>query len=159
MTTRSKNKYAFIFPEKIDKTHKIIGGSKLPTYKQVLMSFLAWKEWYKDNDSTKKLPLLRNAANSTVEQVQTHYTKARIPTLQSHKMAERVEELFREFKNQLKVEKKSRDHSSKKLLRFKEKLGKTMPLWPRDTLKSMEESKLRKKEEEQRVESMMTYSS
>jgi hypothetical protein len=51
-------------------------------------------------------------------------------------MAERVEKLFREFKNQLKVEKKSRDHSSKKLLRFKEKLGKQWFLIPREPIQA-----------------------
>eukprot|EP00918_Siedleckia_nematoides_P069451 GHVU01151493.1.p1 GENE.GHVU01151493.1~~GHVU01151493.1.p1 ORF type:complete len:160 (-),score=36.18 GHVU01151493.1:103-582(-) len=58
-------------------------------------------------------------------------------------MAEKVEALYNEFKGLMKLNPERR-MDSVKVKEFQEKLSMTMPFWPRDVMKQMEDSKKRK---------------
>ena len=68
----------------------IVTGSRLPTKKQILLCFVA----HRDATTNK-----REAANNTVDEVQKLYDKARIPTVQRHKMAEEVKKHYKVFES------------------------------------------------------------
>ena len=72
----------------------IMTDSRLPTKKQILLCFMA----HRDATTNK-----REAANNTVDKVQKFYDKARIPTVQRHKMAEEVEKYHEVFESILKI--------------------------------------------------------
>jgi hypothetical protein len=59
-------------------TDKVITGSRLPTTRQVLLSFLAHKEDLAKNGVSG---ILRTAANETATQVVQFYQKARVPMI------------------------------------------------------------------------------
>ena len=50
-----------------------IRGTKLPTYKQVILSFLAFEEEFEAKNLSKKKLLSTYAANETVQDVLTFY--------------------------------------------------------------------------------------
>ena len=93
------NKYVLgTIPKKDDEEIK---RCHLPTKRQVLLCYL-----YQQQVSSTK----REAANKTVSEVLKLYNKARIPTLQYHKMAEEIEKLFSEFTKLNKTQPK--DHNT-----------------------------------------------
>jgi len=126
MTRQSNSRY-FLLDTIPTDDDKILNGAKLPTRKEVLLSFLAYHETEKN---------IRDAANKTVDQVQLIFSKARIPTIQNHKMAEKIETLFREMKSLLKInlEKRQNKKQQAKIDNFKMKLKQTMIFWPRNAL-------------------------
>ena len=62
-----------------NKDDQIIRGSKLPTYKQVLLFFLSLKNQLLEQDKTNSSKVFRAAANETVEQVIPFYQRGNIP--------------------------------------------------------------------------------
>lgn len=137
-TPRERDPRYFILETVATPDDKQITGSRLPTVKQVLLCFLA--------HHAEAGVTIRDAANATVETVQPFYSRARVPTLLSHKMAEEIEKLFKEMKGLIKINRDSRDKGKNKVRidSFKDKLGTTMKFWPRDALTriSNEEDKL-----------------
>ena len=69
---------------------KIITGCKLPTRKQVLLSFIAHKEDLREKDGTNSKKVLRDAANETAALVLIFYEKACIPILAPAKVSEEI---------------------------------------------------------------------
>ena len=116
-------------PGEVDKT---IAGSRLPTVRQVLFNFLA----FHTNDS--KLTV-REAANITVSNVIPFYEKARVPHLAPNKMAEVVIKIYDDMRSLMKIDHSQRatETKQKRINDFKERLEKTLKLWPRNALDRM----------------------
>jgi len=148
MTTRSLNTRSSILPTLPDESNQKIAGTRLPTYQQVLLCFLATMDKQREvNKSKYNQKLVRLCANSVVDEVLSHYNNAKIALIQKHKMAEKVEALHNEYKNLIKLNPKRRK-GSKAVATFQDKLLMTMPFWPRNVLTIMEESKRGKNENE-----------
>ena len=115
----------------------VMTGSRLPTKKQILLCFMA----HRDATTNK-----REAANNTVDKVQKLYDKARIPTVQRHKMAEEVEKYHKVFESVLKIpiESRSSEKSKERIEEFKQQLNASFKFWPRNALMKItnEEDKL-----------------
>ena len=133
--TRSSDKPLMIIGETITPENRKITGSRLPSKKQVLMSYLSFSNELKTQDSTRHNKIARPAAKQVVSEVLPHYEKAGIRTIQEHKMAEKIEALFKEYEN---VRKLNNDRKHAKVIEFKNDLEETMQFWPRNTIQEME---------------------
>ena len=69
-----------------------------------------------------------------------HYQKAKIPTVALNKMAEKVEELYDEFRRLMKLNPERREDNPK-IKDFQQKLCCTMPFWPGNVEERMDQSK------------------
>ena len=126
---------------------KVITGSRLPTVRQVLFNFLA----FHSNDS--KITV-RDAANITVSNVIPFYERARVPHLPPNKMAEEVIKIYEDMRSLMKidhVQRSNNDTKKKRINDFKDKLEKTLKLWPRNAF-----DKMKNKEDKQFLQSMMS---
>ena len=140
MATRSSDTRLDILLESPGPENVHINGTRLLTYNQVLLCFLANFEHLRLQDSTKNLKLTRRASSSVVGEVQAHYQKAHLPTINEIKMIEKVERLHQEYVG-LKKLNPDRRLQNPKVKSFREKLLTTMPFWPDDTEKKLEENK------------------
>ena len=134
--SRNKDPLYFLLDTSITSEHVNILGSKLPTVKQVLISFLANHRKLLSQASNKNCgcpkKLLHQAATVTIrEQVQPFYERSRIPTKSEKNMVGELLKINAQV-NQLKKIKahKRKDHTGIKS--FKEKLHKTMVFWPKN---------------------------
>ena len=125
---RDKDPRYFLFGTSASLTDKEITGSRLPTVKQVVLSFLVH---HAEDNST-----LRDAANATVQKVVPFYCKARIPMIAQQKMTEEVLKLYQEMRSLMKISPARRDLPKEKsrIDDFKNKLNTTMKFWPRDAM-------------------------
>ena len=117
---------------------KSIVTAKLPTYRQVLLAFLARREEY----ATKKDKFLRTAAKETIqEEVLPIYEKADIKMKANNKCEEDIIKLHKELFTLLNINKKRRESldSQRKFTDFKEKLSKTMPFWSKNSTANKED--------------------
>ena len=123
---------------------KDIKGCRLPTMKQTLLCYLAH---YDHGNVTK-----RDAPNLTVEKVLDFYHRARIPTLQKHKMAEEVLKLHKRYRDILAIRPmyRSKGKAAQNISGFIDDMSKTMKFWPRNVLDTMENE-----EDKQFIISMM----
>ena len=140
MATRSCDKRLSVLTETPGFHHLEIHGNKLPTYQQVLLCHLSHMDKMQLENSTKNVTLSRNSANCVVTEVLRHYQKAHIIVIQTHKMAEKVEAWHTEYSKLMKLNPERRIRNPKVQL-FNGKLNKTMPFWPRNIEKKMEEMK------------------
>ena len=141
--TRSSDPRRSILPVLPGPEHLKITGARLPTYQLTLLCFMANLSEQLEQVKSGKQKVTRFCANNVIDEVNNHYNKARIPTIAAHKMAEKVEALYNEFKWLMKLNPERR-MDSVKVKEFQEKLSMTMPFWPRDVMKQMEDSKKRK---------------
>ena len=86
---------------------------------------------------------MRSSANLVVAEVLGHYKKARVPVLHEKKMAEKIIELHSLYKSLFKIIPEKRN-GHRKVEEFQEKLKQTMPFWPRDAKRRMENEKREK---------------
>ena len=109
---------------------KKINSNKLPTYKQVLLSFIATKEEIETRDAK----FLRKAAKNTLTQVLEIYEKADIKMKAMCKCEDQVINLFNEFRILVNTPKVKKDikSSQQKFSDFRQKLTKTMPFWSKN---------------------------
>ena len=98
----------------------------------------------------KNMNLSRLAANRVVGEVTVHYRKAHIITMAENKMKGKIEKLHQEYASLGKLN-PERKCDNPKMKLFLDKLHKTMPFWPRDVEKRMEDSKEGNKEVEKIV--------
>lgn len=103
MATRGSDPRHHVLPTLPSPENLSINGSRLPTYLQVLLCFLANVEDQRRNDTTKNQKLTRICANNAVGEVLKHYNKARIIHISEHKMAEKVEDLHNAYKGLMKL--------------------------------------------------------
>ena len=125
-------------------------GARLPTYEQILLCLMSNMDQDRKADETKNQRLMRKCANKVVEEALRHYVKCRIQTLAKHKMAEKIEGFYKEFRSLMKMNPERRKGNSK-INEFQEKLKRTMPLWPRNLIKKIEDSKRGKAQHEKKA--------
>ena len=131
MNTRCLDKCKAVLGETAGFQHLTIKGSRLPTYHQVLLCYLANKEKYKlKYGMTAKIQ--RPVSKIVVNEVIVHYKKAHIANISLTKMCEKVESLVDDYRNVCKA------YNYTMVEKFKKKLNQTMPFWPRDLLTKME---------------------
>lgn len=140
MSTRTSDKRLSVLPETPGQEHYEISGCKLPTYKQVLLCYLAHFERLKDSVQKSASPK-RLAAKAVQEKVLYHYRNAGIDHLSDMRMYEVIEALYHEYTNIRKLPAKRQNAHEPIYSKFHEKLDKTMPFWPRDILSKMESRK------------------
>ena len=140
MSTRSCEKRLSILTETPGFQHLEIHGNRLPTYNQVLLCHMSHLKKSRLEDTTRNVKLSRISANCVVREVLKHYQKAHVITIQKHKIAEKVEALYAEYNNLMKLNPKRRVGNPKVQL-FQGKLHKTMPFLPRNIERKMEEMK------------------
>ena len=76
MATRSTDVRLTIPPETPGIEHLQIHGTKLPTYLQVILCYMALLEKLRREDETKQKKLYRFAANLVVKEILPHYQKS-----------------------------------------------------------------------------------
>ena len=131
--SKSKDPRYFLLQTMPTEDDRTITGCRLPTTRQVLLCFLAYHD-SKNNKST-----IRDAANAAVDAVLPFYERARVPHINSWKMAERIEKLFHSMLPLLKIPiaRRTTDTSQKRITEFKENLNTTMKFWPGNALDVM----------------------
>ena len=99
------------------------------------MAFIATKEELQNSELRSGRPL-RQAANQVVLTASMFYRKARIPTVHEYKMAEKIENLYSEMQELMKIPQARRKSGkpASRIQKFKEELEQTFPFWPRDAL-------------------------
>lgn len=110
-----------------------IKSSKLPTIKQVLLSFLARKQELRSHDKSHKIVF--KAASMTVdEEIVKIYEQARIPIQDRKNMAHEIIKLYESMENLIRIPKDRRNFGSSKykIEKFKNDLNNTMKLWPKN---------------------------
>ena len=147
MSTRSTDPRLGILGETPGCDHLAISGTRLPTYKQVLFSYLANVDKLRREDKSKNEEITWTACKNVVLEVKPHYEKAHVMTVSEKRMTEKVKELNKEYTDLRKVLVKKRTDNPR-ISKFQDKLGKTMPFWPKAVETLMEESKKGKKDVE-----------
>ena len=114
---------------------KDLPGSKLPTGRQILISYNARKDLY-INSKKMRFACARELVE---EQIIPLYERARVPLRSKDNCAMDIIKLNDEMYKLMKNPKKQRTSktSKNKINKFKTKLDKTMKLWPKDALKMM----------------------
>ena len=138
MSSRHSDPHYFLLgstPGEVDKT---ITGSRLPTVRQVLFNFLAF------HTSDSKLTV-REAAKITVSNIIPFYERARIPYLAPNKIAEEVIKIYEDMRSLMKIDHSQRSSATKqkRINDFKERLDKTLKLWPRNALDRIKMRKIK----------------
>ena len=113
--------------------HLHITGTRLPTYGQVLLCYMATSEKKRAEDSTKNVKLNNTVEDLVLKEVSHHYSKANIVMKLPYKCAEDIRKIHDEFRRVNKKKNPSRIES------FRAKLKTTMPFWPRNIIKLMED--------------------
>ena len=140
MATRSADKRLSVLLETPGEEHRNISGCKLPTFKQVLLCFLAHLDVVRDSLRIAQAAR-RSAAKIVQEKVIYHYRNAGIDYISNKRMCDKIVELHTEYTNIRKLPAarlKSHCHLLKK---FNDKLEKTMPFWPKDIILKMKARK------------------
>ena len=116
---------------------KKIATGKLPTNKQILLSFIARKEEL----TTKAGKYLRDAAKDTIQEVLPIYEKADIKMKAKNKCEDDVLKLYKDMMSLVSIQMKQRNDpkSLQRIEDFKEKICKTMPLWGRNSTATEED--------------------
>ena len=128
---------------------KKIPTGKLPTYSQVLLSYIAHKELLQigqricDN-------VTRDASKETTDMILIIYESASIPTIKHHKMCEKIEKHHNVMQNLMKIPAHRRENN-RKIKEFKDQLGTTFPFWPKNVFDQIHEE-----EDKNFLQSMMT---
>ena len=144
MATRQADTRLDILLETPGPQHLCISGTRLPTYNQVLLCFLAHCEKFQSSTAKVYAPSL----NAVIEQVSLHYCKANIKILDKASCWTKIKKLHEEYLTLQKLPLGKRANHSK-VKAFKVKLQQTMPFWHRKIIEHMEESKKGKSQVEQ----------
>ena len=140
MATRSSNSKLKLILESPGEDHLVITGRKLPTYKQVLLCFLAHSEKCRREDSSKNKRIGHTAASAVIEQITFHYNNAGIFAIPKKNLYNQILSLHQKYISLRKVN-PSRRAVHHSLQVFQENLSRTMPLWPKDVMKKLIASK------------------
>ena len=90
-TLRNGNSRLNVLQSSPGEKHLEISGNKLPTYEQVLLSYMATMEKMRSQDPTKNSKLTNVVLNTVYQKVLVHYKKANIPTKHYSGCGERQE--------------------------------------------------------------------
>ena len=150
MATRGKDKKLDILPESPGDEHLQISGAKLPSYKQILLCYLSKLKQLRNEDLSKNTKLSTTAGKHVACQIIHHYENAHIPTMLEKNMIQYIIKFHDvEYQKCFKIP-ISRRNNNPTIEAFKEKLDKTMPLWPRNVFAIMNDWKKSKSDEEKK---------
>ena len=90
MPTRGSDKHLDILPESPGYEHLTIGGVRLPTYNQVLLSYLANVEKLRVDDKMEHEEIVWASCIIVASEVNVHYDKGRILKVTEKSMARKV---------------------------------------------------------------------
>ena len=90
MSSSRKDYRSFLLGPSVTPEDSEVTGVKLPSYGQVLRSFIAIKEDLEKDIAHSGKKYVRVAAIKVVDKVKVFYAKARIPTLEENKMVDKV---------------------------------------------------------------------
>ena len=140
MSTRGADTRLLVLPKSPGPEYLTIRGRRLPTYEQVLLCLLSHLETRRKEDASKNVPLLQECCKLVSAEVKIHYIRSNVPTVSDDFMHKKIASLHSEFRGCMKHAKKVRSNRNQ-VTKFKEKMDKTMPFWPRNALMVMETSK------------------
>ena len=132
MNSRSLNKHILILGTSPGAKNKDIHGAKLPTFKQVLLCYLANMENLRNQDTSRIQKLRHKVVDIVVKNIIPHYHTAGIQMKANKTMKDDVIKLHNEY---MTIKKSMRQN---KILQFQEKIKKIMPFWKKDALSTME---------------------
>ena len=115
ISLRSSDRYRDVLGVSANEEHLKITGSRLPSYKQVLLCFLSNYEKIKvnTNKSNSSRPKWE-AAKSVAKEVLIHYNKSNIKSQNEKKIAEKIENLYNELQTLSKRKNKNKTENFKK---------------------------------------------
>ena len=113
-----------------------------------MLCYLAHIEKLRREDEGKNAKLDWIATKLVKEQVMVHYEKGHVITLHENNIIQKILALHQEYAN---LRKLNPDRRANKVKQFQQKLQTTMPFWPRNAEKRMEDSKKGKNDAEKRV--------
>jgi len=135
-STDPTSKYKFLLGSVPSDDKRSILGSKLPTYNDVLLCFIAWRKHYQNADATNQSSILLPAAAKVSDEVCNHYKRAHIPVIDQKNVTKKIKQFYeKEFKSILKLNQSKRSKTHPKIVQFQTKLKTTMPFWPKMYLK------------------------
>ena len=79
--------------------HLEIEGSKLPTYEQIILCYLAHLKKIKETNTKETNRVRWEVAKTVVEKVLIHYRKSGIVTKATNKIAQEIEKIYLEYLN------------------------------------------------------------
>ena len=132
---RSKDNCLQILHQSPGPEHLEIAGSRLPTFEQVLLCYIVTMRKKRAEDSSNKNKLSINVSKIVAAQVIAHYEKGGIEHRNLKVMTEKILQLHGEYYNLTKLTNKNKNQ---RVLKFREKMQKTMILWPKDALSKMQ---------------------
>ena len=151
MATRAKDPKLDILLESPGEEHLNITGSKLPSYNQVLLCYLAKLNQLRNEDSSKNTKLTWTAGKFVTSKVLIHYEKAHIPTIKENTLTRKIISFHeKEYLKCVKISKNCRSNNSQ-IESFREKLSKTMPFYPTNVEDLMNDQKRGKNEKERQM--------
>ena len=86
--TRSWNTKLNLLQETPGSQHLSIEGRKLPTYRQIMLCFIAHRDKLRQEDGSKRLRINTLASNIVIDQIEHHYNNANM-SLIPHKYIHR----------------------------------------------------------------------
>ena len=136
MAIRSADKRLSLLQQTPEQEHRDISGCKLPTFKQILLCFLAHLDTVKDTLRIAQAAK-RSAARIVREKVIFHYRNAGIDYISKMRKCDKILELHTEYINIRKLPAARLKSHCYLLKKFNDKLDKTMPFWPKNIILKM----------------------
>ena len=114
--------------------HLEITGCRLPTYEQVLLSYMSNMNKIRSENASNKQKLKGVVSNIVAQQVLRHYQKAGIASKPLKVIKDDVQKV------QIEYEQINKKKNPKRISEFRQKLRKTIPLWKKNTINDMKSS-------------------
>ena len=127
--SRNKDPRLLVIGESPGTDHLEITGCRLPTYKQVLLCYMALMDRERAVDTNSKLE--RPVANMIISKVMVHYNKANIETKGQNQMAAEIIKLNKRYQNICKK------MNPRAIEQFRADIKQTMQFYMRNTMSKM----------------------
>ena len=114
--------------------HLEITGCRLPTYEQVLLSYMSNMNKIRSENASNKQKLKGVVSNIEAQQVLRHYQKAGIASKPLKVIKDDVQKV------QIEYEQINKKKNPTRISEFRQELRKTIPFWKKNTIKHMKSS-------------------
>ena len=115
---------------------------KLPTYRQILLSYMAHKDEMNEVCKEQHQKISRVASKKTVNLVLEVYRSAQIPTIHQTSMCRKIENLYENMCSLMKIPNDRRE-KNRKIPEFINKLDETFPFWQKNIFKKIHSEKVK----------------
>ena len=115
---------------------------KLPTYRQILLSYMAHKDEMNEVCKEQHQKISRVASKKTVNLVLEVYRSAQIPTIHQTSMCRKIENLYENMRSLKKIPNDRRE-KKRKIPEFINKLDETFPFWQKNIFKIIHSEKVK----------------